>query len=68
VNPKKKRWIAPGPGGELTVTGKVGKPVYNPVFGPAKSRIVRGPDGKLVAIPIPPPDAVPPSDPPAAGS
>lgn len=56
MNPKKRRWTPPGPGGQISVTLKSGRVEYQMEMPPAKSRIVRGPDGKLVAIPIPPAD------------
>jgi hypothetical protein len=70
MNPKKPRRVVPGPGRGINVTGTVGPVEYSMEMPPAKSRIVRGPDGRLIAIPIPPPDVEPipekPADP-AAG-
>jgi hypothetical protein len=63
MKPRKPRRIAPPNGLELSITGKVGPFIYDMEMPPAKSRIVRGPDGKLIAIPIPPPDAAPPAPP-----
>ena len=59
MNPKKRRWSAPEPGGQISVTLKAGRVEYQMEMPPAKCRIVRGPDGKLIAIPIPPPEAPP---------
>ncbi len=61
MNPKKPRRVLPGRGGEINVEGKVVSYEIASWIPPAKSRIVRGPDGKLIAIPIPPSEAIPPA-------
>lgn len=66
MNPKKPRRVVPGPGRGISVTLEAGPVAYSVDMPPAKSRIVRGPDGKLIAIPIPTPTTTPPTDPPAS--